>query len=71
MTKEDIMENRAFSPKEVSKMFFGGHVGYATVLSWARTGVMPFHRVGSRYYIWHDELNEWLSKNREETETGE
>lgn len=45
------MENRAFSPKEVSKMFFGGHVGYATVLSWARTGVMPFHRVGSRYYI--------------------
>lgn len=62
------MENRAFSPKEVSKMFFSGHVGYATVLSWARTGVMPFHRVGSRYYIWHDELNEWLSKNREETE---
>lgn len=62
------MENRAFSPKEVSKMFFGRHVGYATVLSWARTGVMPFHRVGSRYYIWHDELNEWLSKNREETE---
>lgn len=57
-----------FSPKEVADMVFGGKVSYGFVLHMAQTGKIPFHRVGNRYFIWHNELDDWIAANRKETE---
>ena len=51
------------SPKQVSELFFHGKVSYATVLRLAKTGGLPFHKIGQKYFTWRKALEEWRDQN--------
>ena len=51
------------TPQQVSKKFFHGKVSYATVLRLAKTGELPFHKIGQKYFTWRKALEEWRDQN--------
>ncbi|WP_296962092.1 helix-turn-helix domain-containing protein [uncultured Dialister sp.] len=68
MGAENDNSKKIFSPREVADIVFGGKVSYSFVLYMAQTGKIPFHRVGKRYFIWHNELEKWIDANGKDTE---
>ena len=51
------------SPKQVSEGFFHGKLSYSTVLRLAKTGELPFHKIGQKYLTWRKALEDWRDKN--------
>ena len=51
------------SPKQVSEVFFHGKLSYSTVLHLAKTGELPFHKIGQKYFTWRKALEEWRDQN--------
>lgn len=51
------------SPKQVSEGFFHGKLSYSTVLRLAKTGELPFHKIGQKYFTWRKALEEWRDNN--------
>ena len=51
------------SPKQVSEVFFHGKLSYSTVLHLAKTGELPFHKIGQKYFTWLKALEEWRDQN--------
>ena len=51
------------SPKQLSEGFFHGKLSYSTVLHLAKTGELPFHKIGQKYFTWLKALEEWRDQN--------
>lgn len=51
------------SPKQVSEVFSHGKLSYSTVLHLAKTGELPFHKIGQKYFTWRKALEEWREQN--------
>ena len=47
------------TPKQVSEQFFHNKISYGVVLQMAKSGKMPFHRIGRKFFIWPNELLAW------------
>lgn len=59
MKAHDNLFEEPLTPKQVSEQFFHNKISYGVVLKMAKSGEMPFHRIGRKFFIWPDELLAW------------